>query len=174
MIIVTRYLSKSSLPFAVQGLQHFLITSLCAGIGSLRQPLPNFCSRSEDLQSFSWIFPLPEMISYRGTASFVFSPASENHHPSSVMLGVMQWFLKMLHHWGFLGSALFRRRNISCSGPSRLSPEPGPKTHLCCYSSGCMEVEEKLNTIGGQMNLHHLLSCGNWIFYWPFAKNKQN
>lgn len=96
MIIVTRYLSKSSLPFAVQGLQHFLITSLCAGIGSLRQPLPNFCSGSEDLQSFSWIFPLPEMISYCGTLSFVFSPASENHRPSSVMLGIMQWFLKIL------------------------------------------------------------------------------
>lgn len=140
----------------------------------MRKPLPNFCSRSEDLQSFSWIFPHAEMTSYCGTVSFVFSAASETHNPWLVMLDVMQWFLKT--SLGVLGPPLFRRsRNISCSGSSRLSPEPGPETHLCCCSSGCMEVEEKLNSTGTPAEPpSSLLSCGNWIFHWPFAKDKQN
>lgn len=86
-------------------------------------------------------------------------------------------FKDIPHHWGFLGPPLLRRRrNISCSGSSRLSPEPGPETHLCCFcSSGFMEVEGKLNSIGmpdGPPS--SLLFCGNWIFHWPFAKNKEN
>lgn len=48
------------------------------------------------------------------------------------------------------------------------------KWEKCC-SSGFMEVEGKLNSIGTPDGPpSSLLFCGNWIFHWPFAKNKEN